>query len=76
MYNLQQQQALVVADKVDLISPAKYEVVRNRLDDIVRDAGIHLHGEIMGISAGFTGEGVSTLSKAIRDVVQKGQSQS
>jgi GTP-binding protein len=71
-----QREALVVANKVDLISPAKYEVVRNRLDDIVRDVGIHMHGEIMGISAGVTGEGLSTLSKAIRDVVQKSQSQS
>ena len=66
--------ALVVANKVDLLSPTKYEAVRTRLDAIVQEAGIHMYGEILGISAGVTGEGLATLSKAIREVVLKSQS--
>jgi len=68
-----EREALVVANKVDLLSPSKYDIVRERLNEIVRDSGIHMNGDIMGISAGVTGEGLSTLSKAIRDIVLKSQ---
>lgn len=66
-----QREALVIANKVDLLTPSRYEEVKSRLDAIVESVGIHMHGEILGISAGVTGEGLSDLSRAIREIVEK-----
>eukprot|EP00934_Nitzschia_sp_Nitz4_P003464 Nitzschia sp. Nitz4//scaffold57_size113557//15066//16634//NITZ4_003984-RA/size113557-processed-gene-0.4-mRNA-1//1//CDS//3329554825//3454//frame0 len=61
--------ALVVANKVDLLDEATRKKVVSQLRTVCVTAGIRFSGEILEISAGVTGEGLSSLSKAIRDVV-------
>lgn len=63
--------ALIVANKVDLIDQAQFEEVARNLNSVVHEAGLQTFGNIIGISAGVTGEGLPSLSRAIRDVVIK-----
>jgi hypothetical protein len=39
------------------------------LNAVIEEAGIRMQGDIIGISAGVTGEGLGSLSKAIRSTV-------
>jgi Obg family GTPase CgtA len=63
--------ALIVANKIDLLDEAKCDDIVQDLHNIVQDAGLKTSGDILGISAGVTGVGLSTLSRAIRDIVVK-----
>lgn len=63
--------ALVVANKVDLLDETKYEDVVQGLEAVIHEAGLHTSGDILGISAGVSGVGLSSLSRAIRDIVVK-----
>ena len=63
--------ALVVANKVDLVDAGRCEEIFQGLRTVVQDAGLQTSGDILGISAGVTGVGLSTLSRAIRDVLVK-----
>ena len=63
--------ALVVANKVDLLDQAQYEDVTRGLQKVVEDGGIQISGEILGISAGVSGIGLPSLSRAIREIVVK-----
>lgn len=66
-----QRPALVVANKMDLIQDDKVQ------DEILRaisvtgqECGIRFNGEVHGISAGVSGEGLGGLSMAIRSMVE------
>ena len=66
--------ALLVANKMDLI-PEEQERESLMFDLAVaaEEAGIDYHGDVLGISAGVTGEGLGLLSKAMRKVVTEGE---
>lgn len=61
--------ALVVANKMDLLNEKDKEGVMDNLMSVVMESGIQMEGGIIGISAGVTGEGLSTLSNYMRKVV-------
>ena len=67
--------ALVVANKLDLI-PEKEErdAILFELESVAEQCGIRMEaGEVLGISAGVTGEGLQRLSKEIRTIVIKSE---
>jgi Obg family GTPase CgtA len=61
--------ALVVANKMDLLDESQRQDVFLGLNAVIEEAGIRMQGDIIGISAGVTGEGLGALSKAIRSTV-------
>ena len=63
--------ALVVVNKLDLIptEDQKQEILWN-VGAAVQKSGIQIHGDVIGISAGVSGEGLRELSQAIRETVQ------
>ena len=61
---------LVVANKIDLVSQNRREELLFELRAVAEDCGIQFVGDVLGISAGVTGEGLATLTKAIRNVVE------
>jgi 50S ribosomal subunit-associated GTPase HflX len=63
--------AIVAANKVDLLSRAHGEELLFQLAIVAEDSGIRFSGDVMGISAGVTGEGLGSLSKTIRTMVQQ-----
>jgi len=63
--------ALVVANKVDLISNDQQRELLMDLGKVAEEAGIRSNSEVMGISAGVSGEGLTALSCTIRNIVQK-----
>jgi GTP-binding protein len=67
--------ALVVANKVDLLLEEECESIIFELGCAAEDAGLQLSGDVLGISAGVTGEGLGSLSKAIRQVVTESETQ-
>lgn len=62
---------LVVANKVDLLHDDEREAIEDHLRGISNQAGLRLEQDILGISAGVTGEGISCLTKAIRQTLFK-----
>jgi len=64
-------QALVVANKLDLLDDDEASTVMADLSEIAEEMGIQIHGDVpvYGISAGVTGVGLSHLSAAMRSVV-------
>ena len=63
--------ALIVANKVDLLDQSQYQQVEKRLRAVIDKVGLQIAGDIIGISAGVTGQGLPMLSRAIREVVVK-----
>jgi Obg family GTPase CgtA len=61
---------LVVANKMDLLDETHRQDLISGLNKVVEEAGIRMQGDIIGISAGVTGEGLASLSKAIRSTVK------
>ena len=66
--------ALVVVNKLDLIESEeeRQEILLN-VGLAVEETGIQINGDVIGISAGVTGEGLRELSQAIRDTVELAQ---
>ena len=62
---------LVVANKIDLVSPDRGEELLLELRAVAEACGIQFVGDVLGISAGVTGEGLSTLTKAMRNIVEE-----
>ncbi|OEU13319.1 GTP-binding protein Obg/CgtA [Fragilariopsis cylindrus CCMP1102] len=60
---------LVVANKIDLLLKDEREEIYTRLQEKAEEAGIRMETNVIGISAGATGEGLPLLTKAIRDTV-------
>lgn len=69
--SLMERRALVVANKVDLLHIDTVAEVLSSIREAAVKVGIQLEHDVMAISAGVTGEGLRTLSKAIRDIVMK-----
>jgi GTPase involved in cell partitioning and DNA repair len=67
--NMLNRRSLVVANKMDLLNKNDREEIIGGLVSVVEEAGIRMEGDIIGISAGVTGEGLPTLSNAMRDIV-------
>ncbi|KAL3943665.1 MAG: hypothetical protein SGBAC_002285 [Bacillariaceae sp.] len=68
--------ALVVANKMDLLKEQDREVVMDGLMSVVVESGIQMEGDIIGISAGVTGEGLGALTNSMRKVVQLSETDS
>ena len=60
---------LVVANKVDLLFENERDEIYLRLQEKAEEAGIRMETDVLGISAGATGEGLPLLTKAIRNTV-------
>ncbi|KAI2510290.1 GTP1/OBG [Fragilaria crotonensis] len=69
--DLMNRPAIVAANKVDLLSKSDSIELFHELGKVASEAGILFNGEVMGISAGVTGEGLSPLSRKIRSLVQQ-----
>ena len=67
--------ALVVANKLDLLSEEEGEEFTLELGCIAEDMGIRFDGNVFGISAGVTGQGLGLLSRAIRNVVRDSETE-
>jgi GTPase len=65
--------ALVVANKVDLLSEAESSELKFELQKVAEHAGLRFNGNVLGISAGVTGEGLALLSRQIREIVEQGE---
>jgi hypothetical protein len=64
--------ALVVANKMDLIYDAKVQdEILHALSVTGVECGIQFDGEVHGISAGVSGEGLANLSVAIRSLIER-----
>ncbi len=63
--------ALVVANKLDLITNADaQDEILYRISETAKVKGVQFNGEVHGISAGVTGEGLGDLSIGIRNLVE------
>jgi len=60
---------LVVANKIDLLLKDEREMIFTSLQNKAKEVGIRLETNVIGISAGATGEGLPLLTSAIRDIV-------
>ena len=67
--NMLTRPSLVVANKIDLLDTEECNEILFEIGAAVKDAGIPITGEVLGISAGVSGVGLGPLSKAIRHVV-------
>ncbi|GAX22023.1 GTPase [Fistulifera solaris] len=61
--------ALIVANKIDLLSEESLPELKYAISQAAKEMGILTDHEIFAISAGVTGTGLSSLSKAMREVV-------
>jgi GTP-binding protein len=74
--DMMERPALIVANKLDLIQDhIVQDEILYALSALAIEKGIKFNGEVHGISAGVTGEGLSELSKAIRALVEKGNTE-
>ena len=62
--------ALVVANKVDLIEPAKLADLLASIQETADSLGIERWSPVAGVSAGVSGEGLATLSKDMRSIIE------
>jgi len=67
--NLLNRRALIVANKVDLLSEEERFEVVGLLREAAVEIGLQCHRQAIPISAGVSGEGLAVLSEALRDVV-------
>ena len=65
--------ALVVANKLDLLREGEREDIMMKLEIAAEEAGIQVYGDVLGISAGVSGVGLSNLSVAMRNIVLQSQ---
>jgi GTP-binding protein len=71
--SLLNRRAIVVANKIDLLTQERMPEVLYAIGEAVKAIGIDCDQDVIGISAGVTGEGLSGLSQAIRDVVNQSE---
>jgi GTPase len=72
--SLMERRALVVANKVDLLHEDHTAELLITLHETATELGIQFEHDVIPISAGVTGVGLGLLSKAIRDIVTKSDS--
>jgi Obg family GTPase CgtA len=71
--SLLDRRAIVVANKIDLLTKERMPEVLAAIGEAAKAIGIDCDQDVIGISAGVSGEGLSVLSQAIRDVVRKSE---
>lgn len=67
--DMMNRRSLVVANKMDLLTAERKTKVLRDLAGAAEEFGIRLHGDVQGISAGVSGEGLAPLSESIRTIV-------
>jgi GTP-binding protein len=67
--SLMSRRALVVVNKTDLLHKERVEELISSLEDAAEEIGIEVDDDVLGISAGVTGQGLPSLAEAIRDIV-------
>ena len=66
--------ALLVANKTDLIQEdEEIEAILFDLAVAAEELGIEHRGDVLGISAGVTGEGLAVLSRKMRTAVEEAE---
>jgi GTPase len=73
--SLMERRALVVANKVDLLHEDNTAELLIKLHETATELGIRFEHDVIPISAGVTGVGLGLLSRAIRDIVTKSDSE-
>lgn len=68
---LLERNALVVANKVDLIEPERLPLLLASIQETADSLGIERWCPVAGISAGVSGEGLAGLSKDLRSVIEQ-----
>lgn len=71
--SLLERRALVVANKLDLLSADYIPEVLAAIAEAATSIGIDYEDDVIGISAGVTGEGLAGLSKAMRGIVSQSE---
>jgi GTP-binding protein len=71
--SLMDRRAIVVANKIDLLTPERMPEVLRAIGEATKAIGINCNQDVIGISAGVTGEGLSSLSQTIRDIVSQSE---
>jgi GTP-binding protein len=71
---LLERDALVVANKIDLIEPDRLASLLASIEETADSLGIERTSNVAGISAGVTGEGLDILSKDIRQIAEQFES--
>ena len=72
---LLERNALVVANKIDLIEPARLESLLMSVQETADSLGILRWSPVHGISAGVSGHGLGALSKDIRSIIEHFESE-
>jgi GTPase len=73
--SLMERRALIVANKVDLLHDDRTAEVLVNLHETATELGIRFEHDVIAISAGVSGVGLGLLSKTIRDIVTKSESE-
>jgi len=68
---LLERDALVVANKVDLIEPERLSDLLASIQETADSLGIQRWSPVAGVSAGVSGEGLPGLSKDIRSIIEQ-----
>jgi GTP-binding protein len=67
--DMMNRRSIIIANKTDLLDERQIQEIIRGLGSAAEEVGIRYEGDILGISAGVTGQGLSPLSKAIRRIV-------
>jgi GTP-binding protein len=71
--SLLERRALVVANKLDLLTEEQAFEILEALGQAAKEAGINCEQNVLGISAGVSGQGLGPLSREIRNIVTKSE---
>jgi GTP-binding protein len=67
--DMMNRRSIIIANKTDLLDERQVQEIIRDLGSVAEEVGIQYEGDILGISAGVTGQGLPPLSKAIRRIV-------
>jgi GTP-binding protein len=67
--DMMNRRSIIIANKTDLLDERQIQEIIRDLGSVAEEVGIQYEGDILGISAGVTGQGLAPLSKAIRHIV-------
>ena len=67
--DMMNRRSIIIANKTDLLDERQVQEIIRDLGSVAEEVGIQYEGDILGISAGVTGQGLPPLSKAIRSIV-------
>lgn len=69
--NMLERDALIVANKIDLLDEQQVREVTLSLSEVAEELGVHTSHEVLGVSAGGNGNGLGSLSRTLRKIVEQ-----